>query len=66
VSVTRDYGRTADDKARLLITKLLFATLSVVALVFVALGRREAVIVGAAVILTLAATLFASWRGASR
>jgi multidrug efflux pump subunit AcrB len=61
VSVTRDYGRTADDKARLLITKLLFATLSVVALVFVALGRREAVIVGAAVILTLAATLFASW-----
>ena len=34
---------------------------SVVALVFVALGRREAVIVGSAVILTLAATLFASW-----
>jgi multidrug efflux pump subunit AcrB len=61
VSVTRDYGRTADDKARLLITKLLFATLSVVALVFFALGRREAVIVGVAVILTLAATLFASW-----
>ena len=61
VTVTRDYGRTADDKARLLITKLLFATLSVVALVFLALGRREAVIVGAAVILTLAATLFASW-----
>jgi multidrug efflux pump subunit AcrB len=61
VSVTRDYGRTADDKAKLLISKLLFATLSVVALVFFALGRREAVIVGVAVILTLAATLFASW-----
>jgi multidrug efflux pump subunit AcrB len=60
-SVTRDYGRTADDKARLLISKLLFATLSVVALVLVALGRREAVIVGVAVLLTLAATLFASW-----
>ena len=30
-------------------------------LVFFALGRREAAIVGAAVILTLAATLFASW-----
>ena len=59
--VTRDYGRTADDKAKLLITKLLFATLSVVALVFVALGRREAAIVGIAVVLTLAATLFASW-----
>ena len=52
---------TADDKARQLITKLLFATLSVVALVWLALGRREAVIVGVAVMLTLAATLFASW-----
>ena len=60
-SVTRDYGRTADDKAKMLIGKLLFATLSVVALVFVALGRREAAIVGIAVLLTLAATLFASW-----
>jgi multidrug efflux pump subunit AcrB len=61
VTVTRDYGRTADDKAKLLIGKLAFATLSVVALVFVALGRREAIVVGAAVVLTLAATLFASW-----
>ena len=60
-SVTRDYGRTADDKAKMLIGKLLFATLSVVALVFVALGWREAAIVGIAVLLTLAATLFASW-----
>ena len=61
VSETRNYGTTADDKAKKLITKLLFATASVVALVFIALGRREAAIVGAAVILTLAATLFASW-----
>ena len=61
VEVTRNYGRTADDKAKLLISKLLFATLSVVVLVFVALGRREAAIVGIAVLLTLAATLFASW-----
>ncbi len=60
-TITRDYGRTADDKAKLLIEKLLFATASVVALVFLALGRREAVIVGTAVLLTLAATLFASW-----
>ncbi len=60
-SVTRDYGRTADDKAKMLIGKLLFATLSVVALVFIALGWREAAIVGVAVLLTLAATLFASW-----
>jgi len=61
VAVTRDYGRTADEKAKLLISKLVFATLSVVALVLVALGRREAAIVGVAVVLTLAATLFASW-----
>ena len=60
-TVTRDYGQTANDKAQLLISKLLFATLSVVALVLVTLGRREAVIVGVAVLLTLAATLFASW-----
>jgi multidrug efflux pump subunit AcrB len=61
VRETRNYGATADEKARQLITKLLFATASVVALVFVALGRREAAIVGAAVVLTLTVTLFASW-----
>jgi multidrug efflux pump subunit AcrB len=61
VAETRNYGATADDKAQKLIQKLLFATASVVALVFVALGRREAAIVGAAVILTLTVTLFASW-----
>ncbi|MBA4112728.1 MAG: multidrug transporter AcrB [Verminephrobacter sp.] len=61
VSETRNYGSSADSKARQLIQKLLFATASVVALVFIALGRREAAIVGAAVVLTLTATLFASW-----
>jgi len=39
----------------------LLATALVVALVFFALGRREAAIVGTAVVLTLAARLFASW-----
>lgn len=58
---TRNYGETANDKAQKLIQKLLFATASVVALVFIALGRREAAIVGVAVILTLTVTLFASW-----
>ncbi len=52
---------TANDKANTLIRKLLFATASVVALVFFALGWREAAIVGVAVVLTLLATLFASW-----
>jgi multidrug efflux pump subunit AcrB len=61
VTVTRNYGETANDKAQKLIQKLLFATASVVALVFLALGKREALIVGTAVILTLTVTLFASW-----
>ncbi len=61
VAETRNYGSTANDKAMKLIQKLLFATASVVALVFFALGRREAAIVGSAVILTLTVTLFASW-----
>ncbi|WP_310447479.1 efflux RND transporter permease subunit [Thiobacillus sp.] len=60
-SVTRNYGATADDKAKKLIQKLIFATASVVLLVLFAIGKREALIVGAAVLLTLAATLFASW-----
>ncbi len=61
VTVTRNYGVTANDKAKKLIEKLLFATASVVVLVLLAVGKREAVVVGAAVVVTLAATLFASW-----
>ncbi len=61
IAVTRNYGDTARDKANKLIQKLVFATLSVVALVWATLGRREALIVGIAVVLTLATTLFASW-----
>jgi multidrug efflux pump subunit AcrB len=60
-TVTRNYGETATEKAQKLIGKLVFATAFVVLLVLFALGRREAVIVGTAVTLTLAATLFASW-----
>lgn len=60
-SVIRNYGKTANDKALKLISKLAFATISVVLLVLFTLGRREAAIVGAAVIVTLTITLFASW-----
>jgi multidrug efflux pump subunit AcrB len=61
VTVTRNYGETADAKAKKLIGKLIFATTFVVLLVLITLGWREAVIVGLAVIITLAMTLFASW-----
>ena len=60
-AVTRDYGETANDKALKLIQKLALATGSVVLLVWFTVGWREAVVVGAAVVITLAATLFASW-----
>jgi multidrug efflux pump subunit AcrB len=61
VTITRNYGQTADDKAKKLIQKLTFATISVIILAWFALGWREAIIVGAAVVVTLAATMFASW-----
>ncbi|TNF87806.1 MAG: efflux RND transporter permease subunit, partial [Gammaproteobacteria bacterium] len=61
VTVTRNYGATANEKAQTLIQKLMFATAVVVLLVVVALGLREAVIVGVAIAVTLALTLFASW-----
>ncbi len=60
-TITRDYGATAEDKAKTLIKKLIFATLSVIVLVILALGKRESLVVSAAVIVTLAITLFASW-----
>jgi multidrug efflux pump subunit AcrB len=60
-TLTRNYGKTANDKAQTLIGKLVFATAFVVLLVLWALGWREALIVGAAVVITLAITLFASW-----
>ncbi|MDZ7667947.1 MAG: efflux RND transporter permease subunit [Gammaproteobacteria bacterium] len=60
-TITRNYGATAADKAGTLIQKLIFATLSVVVLVLITLGRREAGVVGAAIVVTLAITLFASW-----
>ncbi len=61
VTVTRNYGLTADAKSKKLIEKLIFATSFVVLLVLFALGWREAFIVGMAVAITLSITLFASW-----
>ena len=61
VTVTRNYGDTAKAKSDKLITKLIIETLAVAALIWLALGWREAFIVGTAVVITLALTLFASW-----
>ncbi len=61
VTVTRDYGETANNKSNTLISKLIFATGAVVLLVLAALGFRQALIVGLAIVITLMITLFASW-----
>ena len=61
VLVTRDYGVTASQKARKLITDLISATLCVVLLVLAAMGWRQALIVGIAVLITLLLTLVFSW-----
>ncbi len=59
LTVTRDYGATAGEKARELILHLLIATLSVTLLIWIFLGWREAAVVLVAVPVTLALTLFA-------
>ncbi|MBO0613839.1 efflux RND transporter permease subunit [Thiothrix fructosivorans] len=61
VTVTRNYGETAQAKSEKLIHKLIIETIAVALLIWFALGWREALIVGAAVVITLAVTLFASW-----
>jgi multidrug efflux pump subunit AcrB len=58
VHVTRDYGATAKHKSDDLMFHLLLATLSVIALIAFALGRREALVVAVAIPVTLALTLF--------
>ena len=58
VEVTRNYGRTAEEKSNELVEHLLIATLSVVALIALAMGWRAGLVVGIAVPVTLALTLF--------
>jgi len=58
VAVTRNYGRTAEQKSDELVEHLLIATLSVVALISLAMGWRSGLVVGIAVPVTLALTLF--------
>jgi multidrug efflux pump subunit AcrB len=59
--VTRNYGKTAGEKSNELIEHLLIATLSVIALILIAMGWRSALVVGVAVPVTLALTLLISY-----
>lgn len=61
VEVTRDYGETANDKANELLYHLALATVSIIALVWLAIGRREALVVAIVIPITILLTLFASW-----
>ncbi len=60
ITITRNYGETAQEKANELLKHLMIATLSVILLIAVALGPREALVVGIAVPVTLAIALFLS------
>ena len=61
VSVTRNYGETAKDKSDELLEHMMIATISVIILIALALGKREAVVVAVAVPVTLALTLLISY-----
>ncbi|HEX7024717.1 MAG TPA: efflux RND transporter permease subunit [Gemmatimonadales bacterium] len=57
VTITRNYGETANEKAAELLSHILIATVGVAVLVWLALGWREALVVLVAVPVTLALTL---------
>jgi multidrug efflux pump subunit AcrB len=58
VTVTRNYGQSAEEKSNELLEHLLIATLSVTLLIALALGWRPSIVVLAAVPVTLALALF--------
>ncbi|MCX7889966.1 MAG: efflux RND transporter permease subunit [Rhodobacteraceae bacterium] len=60
VLVTRDYGETANEKANELLFHLALATLSIVALVWLSIGWREALVVLIVIPVTILLTLFAA------
>ncbi len=58
LTMTRNYGETARDKSNELLWHMFLAVMSVSALIWLALGRREAAVVLIAIPVTLALTLF--------
>ena len=58
LTITRDYGETAADKSNELLWHMLLSVLSVSAMIWLVLGRREAAVVLIAIPVTLALTLF--------
>jgi len=60
VTVTRDYGETANDKANELLFHLALATISIVVLIGFAIGWREALVTAVVIPTTILLTLFAA------
>lgn len=60
MTVTRNYGETANEKANELLFHLALATISIVVLVAVAIGWREALVVTVVIPTTILLTLFAA------
>ena len=60
VEVTRDYGQTANDKANELLFHLALATVSIVLLIALAIGWREAIVTLVVIPTTILLTLFAA------
>ena len=61
VSVTRNYGKTANDKVNELIFKLFVATGAVTALIWLFLGYRAAVVVLIVIPVVILVTVFSAW-----
>ena len=61
ITITRDYGETASEKANELLFHLGLATVSIIALVWLAIGWREAVVVAIVIPVTILLTLLAAW-----
>ena len=61
IEITRDYGETANEKANELLYHLGLATVSIIALVALAIGMRAALVVAVVIPVTILLTLFASW-----
>ncbi|WP_444462460.1 efflux RND transporter permease subunit [Rhodobacter capsulatus] len=60
LAFTRDYGETANEKANELLFHLGLATISIIALVFFAIGWRESIVVAIVIPVTILLTLFAA------
>jgi multidrug efflux pump subunit AcrB len=58
VTITRNYGETAAEKSNELLYHMFLAVVSVSVLIWIVLGRREALVVLTAIPVTLALTLF--------